>query len=332
MNKDFLKASEYEFLHTNPHLGDNIVLLGLGGSHAYGTNIETSDVDLRGIATRTSFDICTGHDFEQVVNAGTDTTIYSLDKIFTLLAQCNPNCIEILGLRDEDYLYITDLGQQILDNKKLFLSKQCIKTFGGYANQQLYRLQQKTLAALTPMEYRLHIAKVIDGMKDHLYNSWGIDSIDAYLFNDELVVNMGELHNVSLDAFYGITNEIGNVIKEYTKVSKRNEKALAHEKISKHAMHLIRLYLMAYDLLTKGEIITYRAGEHELLMDIRNGKYEDENGMMTKEFFDILKEQEAKFEEAKKYDILPDKPDYTKIAKLQNNINQFIVVNDYYTR
>ena len=40
----------YSFLRTNEHLGKNLILLGLGGSHAYGTNVETSDLDVRGCA------------------------------------------------------------------------------------------------------------------------------------------------------------------------------------------------------------------------------------------------------------------------------------------
>lgn len=48
--KKLLKQPEYDFLRTNEHLGDNICLLTLGGSHAYGTNVEGSDVDIRGVA------------------------------------------------------------------------------------------------------------------------------------------------------------------------------------------------------------------------------------------------------------------------------------------
>ena len=50
--KEALNTEEYSFLHTNPHLGDNIILLGLGGSYAYGTNNETSDIDIRGENTK----------------------------------------------------------------------------------------------------------------------------------------------------------------------------------------------------------------------------------------------------------------------------------------
>ena len=48
--KKLLKTEQYDFLRTNEHLGSNIILLGLGGSHAYGTNVEGSDIDVRGCA------------------------------------------------------------------------------------------------------------------------------------------------------------------------------------------------------------------------------------------------------------------------------------------
>lgn len=321
MDKQFLETTEYDFLRTNPHLNKNIILLGLGGSHAYGTNIETSDIDVRGVATRTAKDILCGRDFSEVVNEATDTTIYSLDRVLELLAQCNPNCIEMLGLRAQDYFTLTPAGELLIENHYLFLSKQSIKTFGGYATQQLYRLQQKTLAALTPEEYNDHIVKVINGMSDHLMTSWGIAGVRINAHGTQLTADIDSMKNIPLDAFYGLTNEIGNVIKEYTKNSTRNRKAMEHGKINKHAMHLLRLYMMAIDILEHGEIITYRANEHDLLMDIRNGKFTGADGLVNKDFFDLLRQYEEKFEHAKQVTKLPDKPDYNKIADLQLHIN-----------
>ncbi|KEJ02512.1 hypothetical protein N496_11260 [Clostridium botulinum A2B3 87] len=49
--KQKLNSKEYDFLRNNEHLGDNIILLTAGGSYAYGTNVESSDLDIRGIAT-----------------------------------------------------------------------------------------------------------------------------------------------------------------------------------------------------------------------------------------------------------------------------------------
>ena len=71
-------SEEYEFLVENEHLGDNIILLGLGGGYAYGTNTENSDLDVRGCALNSKMDILTNQNFEQFVNEQTDTTIYSV--------------------------------------------------------------------------------------------------------------------------------------------------------------------------------------------------------------------------------------------------------------
>ena len=97
--KRLLQTEDYDFLRTNPHLGNNIILLGLGGSYSYGTNIETSDVDVRGCFLNSKNEILTANNFESVCNKQTDTTIYSFTKMVSLLANCNPGVIELFGLR-----------------------------------------------------------------------------------------------------------------------------------------------------------------------------------------------------------------------------------------
>lgn len=38
--KEKLRSEEYDFLRKDKNLGNNIIILTLGGSHAYGTNTE----------------------------------------------------------------------------------------------------------------------------------------------------------------------------------------------------------------------------------------------------------------------------------------------------
>ena len=157
--KLLINSEKYEFLHTNPHLGNKIVFLTLGGSYAYGTNVDTSDIDIRGCALNSISDILGLSNFEQVVNTQTDTTIYSFNKLINLLLNCNPNTIELLGCRPEQYFVITDIGKEMLDNRKMFLSQRVVKSFGGYATAQLRRLENAIARDALPQDKKKNISE-----------------------------------------------------------------------------------------------------------------------------------------------------------------------------
>lgn len=337
--KDILKRPEYNFIRENKHLGENIILLGLGGSRAYGTNIETSDIDIRGIAINSADEILLGTDFGQVVDVNTDTTIYSFNKMIELLSKSNPNIIEILGLKPEDYLKITDIGQMILDRKEIFLSKIVVNSFGGYSHTQLRRLDNKSARALNQTEREYHILNSILNTTYSFaerYTNYDIDMFKLYVdkatndeLDDEIYIDFN-LKHYPLRDYLGMWSELKSVIKDYDKVSKRNKNAIEHNKLSKHAMQLIRLYMMAIDILDKHEIITYREKEHDLLMSIRlnkNFEWIDENHQTTEKFNQLLDEYQRKMEDSARNTTLPDVPDYDKIIELKKEINKKIMKN-----
>ena len=82
---------------------------------------------------------------------------------------------------------------------------------------------------------------------------------------------------------------------------------------------------MCLDILNNGEIITYREKDHDFLMEIRAGKYLDENRQPIPEFFDIVADLENKLEIAKSTTQLPAQPDYDKINKFIASVNERIV-------
>ena len=71
---ELLDRPEYGFLKNDPHLGQNIIFLTYGGSYAYGTNVEGSDIDIRGCTLNRKADLLDMGNFEQVVDDRTDTT------------------------------------------------------------------------------------------------------------------------------------------------------------------------------------------------------------------------------------------------------------------
>lgn len=326
INKNILNMPEYSFLKENQNLDKNICILGLGGSRAYGTNLPESDIDIRGVAVRRKEDILLGNDFENFVDVNTDTTIYSFDKIIDLLTKCNPNTIELLGLDTDDYIYKNEFGELLLKNKDIFLSNRCINTFSEYALQQLYRMQQKTNAALTEEELNRHISGVLNNMSKKMNDKYNLDenNVSFYLVDGKIKCNIIATQ-CSIEDLSGMLSEFNNTLRDYRKTSKRNKHALNHGKIAKHSMHLLRLYMMGIDLVSEGKIQTKRIKEHDLLMDIRNGVYLDENGIPNKQFFEIVDEYKNKFENACKNSVLPDKPDIDKINTFRMEVNEKIV-------
>lgn len=337
--RELANSSEYDFLRDDKRLGDNIILLTLGGSYAYGMNNENSDVDFRGIALNSKDDILLGSDFEQVLG-GEDTTIYSFNKIIELLSKCNPNTIEMLGCLPEHYIHLNKIGKELLENRKIFLSKICIHTFGGYANSQLRRLENKANRLVGQSQNEAYILKSIQNAKYDFKNRYYphdendvrlyIDKSDQEGFESEIFMDVN-LKHYPLRDWAGMWNEMKAIVSSYTKIGKRNEKAIGHDKLGKHMAHLIRLYMMGMDILEKEEIITYREKEHDLLMDIRNGKYLDSNRQPTSDFYDILNEYEKKFDYAKENTSLSDLPDYKRIREFKAYVNEMIVKGKYGT-
>ena len=332
--KSLIQTPEYDFLRNNEHLGSKIILLTLGGSHAYGTNVATSDVDIRGCALNAKDEILTNKNFEQFVNETTDTTIYSFNKLIHLLTNVNPNTIEMLGSKPEHYIYLSPIGKELIDNRCLFLSKKCIYAFGGYANAQLRRLDNKAARLVSQSEQEQHILKSIEHasvtFKERYFErdddaiKLYIDKSDREEYDTEIFMDVNLTHYPLRD-YKSMWSDMNTIVKEYAKIGKRNQNAIEHGKLSKHMMHLIRLYLMCLDILNNGEIITYREKDHDFLMEIRNGKYLDDNRQPTAEFFDIVDDLESKLDIAKITTSLPDNPDYKKINEFVASVNERVV-------
>lgn len=95
--QSIISSEPYDFLRTNPHLGKHMMFLTIGGSHAYGTNIEGSDIDIRGVAFNAECELLGMDMFDHWVDETTDTTVFSFNKAVKLMCSGNPNMLTILS-------------------------------------------------------------------------------------------------------------------------------------------------------------------------------------------------------------------------------------------
>lgn len=329
--KDMVEKEKYDFLRTNPHLSERLAFLTLGGSYAYGTNIETSDVDIRGCALNRKSDLLGLSNFEQVVDAETDTTVYSFNKLVNLLINCNPNTIELLGCKPEHYFLLTDVGRQMIENRGLFLSQKAVASFGGYATQQLRRLQNalaKDRVSQAQMEEHIKgaLERSVKSFEDKFtsFENGGIKLLTDKSQRDDLDLEV--YCNIHIDKypareFQTLLNTLSSVVENYEKLNHRNRKKDdAH--LNKHAMHLVRLYLMCLDILEKQEICTYRENDRDFLLSIRNGAFQNEDGTYKQEFFELISDYETRLQYAKENTSLPEKPNMKRIEEFVMSVNE----------
>ena len=136
------------------------IFVGLAGSHGYGLNRPESDYDYRGVFIAPKryylgFDSIEQKDsgwYEpgifQFIDGNEDTVIYELRKVIHLLAGANPNVLELLWLNN--YPFLTNVGQHLINHRHLFLSKKVKHTYSGYAFAQIKKMETHRKWLLNP--------------------------------------------------------------------------------------------------------------------------------------------------------------------------------------
>ncbi len=319
-----LESEDYSFLKNDPLLKDRILFLTIAGSYAYGTNMETSDLDIRGVVLERETDSLGLTDFEQYIDTKTDTVIYSLKKFLKLVRECNPNIIEMLYSKPEHYLYVSEAGKILLENRDLFLTKRAAYSFGGFANQQLNRLENALARdTLTERDKLEHVNRSVENAAKAFETKFKLpdNAVRTYVgkwqegSDEEILVDFN-LKHYPLNRLRSMIEEMTNVSRSYNETIGAKNKKKDDLHLNKHMMHLIRLYFMCNEILEYKTVHTFRANEKDLLLDIREGKYRTTDGYVTDEFYTLLDNLKTKCEELKKTTTLPDVVDKDKFNEL----------------
>ncbi len=290
-------------------MSENMIVKHYAGSLAYGTNLPTSDVDLRGVFCADPINIlapfhvikeCEDQDEE-------DTKLFELRHFFKLCVDCNPNIIETLWVDKSDIVFSTDEYHYIREYREELLSQKIAHTTSGYAFSQLKRIKGHNKWINNPQSEQPPVPKDFVSMVQHFceekmlkfnIDEWNRDHRFVPYGNDIYGINYekgralyDKFGNLNTN-FEGSREELGmpkvivkfnkSVFKEHLqnheqywtwKKNRNKQRSVLEEEFgydTKHAMHLVRLLRMGEEVLETGQIIVKRPDAEELLA-IRNG-------------------------------------------------------------
>ncbi len=189
----------------------------LSGSWAYGTNTPESDLDVRGIVLSPkeirnslyskfeqyeSFDwVEERKDIKESLIKRTgqyetdDSTLYDVAKVIKLLADNNPNILELLFIEKSEIIHLDKELQLLFDNRDKFISTKVRFTYGGYALSQAEKINRHR-------DYLLSEKPVLPKPEDFgLKDINSIKESDKILIEQEIkqIISMWKIEDLNIE-------------------------------------------------------------------------------------------------------------------------------------
>lgn len=163
------------------------------GSIAYGTNLPTSDVDIRGVFVAEPISVRTPFfPVDEVEIPGGDTKFYELNKFMKLLIDQNPNIVELAWVNGQDIISSSAGYELIRQSRGQLLTSKIAATTSGYAHSQLLRIKGHKKWIMNPQpvnqpERKDFVSVVFNFTKKTEYNK-------HVPFNDFSAFDIGDNH------------------------------------------------------------------------------------------------------------------------------------------
>lgn len=266
-----------------------IILKCHTGSRLYGTSTPSSDTDYSGIFLPSTEDMMGTEncpmewthsrpkgDGERNGPDDVDCKFYSLRRWMNLAAQGQPGQLEMLFLPSANIQVSTPVYCDLLMHTDIFLSKQSIRPFIGFALSQAHKAEIKgenlnllreilRVGQLTDRQARLDDLRSGDQIAFYEKLSVPITRNDHDYEIVEIAgrkYDLGIRLGVFLDSLRGLEARYGS----------RSEAAAASGQDFKSLMHCYRLLSQAEELLILGKI-TFPRPDAQFLLQVRRGEY-----------------------------------------------------------
>jgi predicted nucleotidyltransferase len=189
----------YEFLVEN----DLILYECIVGSQAYGTNIETSDVDYKFVYIL-PMDYILGTEYKQQIDLTKDITGWEIKRFLELIESNNPTVLELLNSPEHCIVKKHPLFDIVINHKQDFITKTCKNSFGGYARQQIKKAKglnkkQNWEKNKVTRKDLLDFCYVLEAEKSIPWKEWNIEKYDEKFIGVSNVPNARDVYTLFYD-------------------------------------------------------------------------------------------------------------------------------------
>lgn len=281
------------------------ILKVIWGSQAFGTAGPHSDTDVRGVCIPPAPFLIGLSAFDQFEDANTDTVIYSLRKFVMLALANNPNMLDILWADAQHVLYVDGYGRTLQAVRRDFLSTRVAKTYAGYADDQMKRMETHYRWLHAPPDHQP--APHEFGAERHPKGGYRFPNTHqerayrAALAHWQNYVQWRAHRNPersALEARYGYD--------------------------TKHAAHLLRLYRMGIEILRDHTVRVLRP-DAAWLKEVLNGRY------TYPELMALVAELRSELARAEAESTLPAEPDAAAIEAVVVDLHRRTLADARFT-
>lgn len=301
------------------------------GSHLYGLNTPTSDLDYVGVYVEDSFEdfidpFNTKDEMDMSIKSkkengkndkdAVDEKYFHIKKFIKLCADNNPNILEMLFVPEDCIEYVDpDFKSLILDHPEMFVNAKLIDRFIGYAKsqeQKSYTKSENYVLLNTGLNSLKRVANKLKTMQAKMHEA--VLYIDPELFkgkaNQNPVDIVYEIGDMKFPSGITIKEAIARIEDRFSRASHRIEGIFINKYEPKFMSHTVRLLDEGYQLLTTGRIqFPFKGQAYDDIMSIKLGN------TPVEDVPEIVNEYKERLSELEKIHTLPKTADYEAIKR-----------------